>query len=67
MVCDERDFRYKVTFKIWRHATKIKAVRYFDNLIDAQKFAEQWDDASIRRVQVSVADMIIVGERIYGR
>lgn len=67
MVCDERDVRYKVTFKIWKHATRVKCIRYFNNLAEARKFADQWDDAEISRALVNVSDMIIIGERVYGR
>lgn len=67
MVCDERDFRYKVTFRIWRHATRVKCVRYFSDLDEARAFAREWDGSEIRRVMVNVADMIIIGEKIYGR
>ena len=67
MVCDERDYRYKVTFKVWRGSAKVRAVRYFDNLLDANQFARQWDSAEVRRVQVNVADMVIIGGRLFGR
>ena len=67
MISDERDFVYKVIFKVWHGSSRVRAVRYFSTLREASQFAHQFDWAEVRRVTRNVADMIIVGNRIYGR